>query len=105
MNPISPYNPSITALPKEVLELTCHYLDAQDVVHLASTDKKFYFLASTDPLSAPLWNLLLRKDFPTSYTRLKTEAASLDFYKGLGRIERNMKHGKCLLHTYRVNRV
>ena len=100
MNPISSYNPSIAALPREILELTCNYLnDAKDLIHFASAHKKFHFLASTDPLSAPLWNLLLRKDFPTSYTRLKTEAASLDFYKALARIEHNMKNGKQRLQT------
>jgi WD40 repeat protein len=100
MSSISSYRPSIFELPKEVLTLTCGYLnDPKDVVHFASTNKKFHFLASNDPLSAPLWNLLLRKNFPSSCTRLKRESESLDFYKYLASIERNMKNGEYRLQT------
>src|SRR5690349_16747698 len=88
---------SIVQCPKEiVIDKICRYLNnARDVVRLALTNRKFCSLVLNNSLSAPLWNLFLRKDFSNSYTAPKSETESLPLYQRLKNAAHNMEVGKC----------
>src|SRR6185503_16476736 len=82
-------------VPKDLLALICHYLNARDVVHLALTSRSCCFLLSNSQAVASLWGLFLRKDFYNSYTAPKSENENFPLYQRLKRAARNLEAGKC----------
>src|SRR5690349_9655953 len=82
-------------VPKDLVALICHYLNARDVVHLALTSRSCCFLVSNSQEATSLWGLFLRKDFYNSYTAPKSENENFTLYQRLKRAAHNMEVGKC----------
>jgi len=74
----------ISMLPPDMLIQICHHLGIQEIGRLASTQQKFYFLASDSVISNPFWKSLFYNDyhyFNNASDEIKKIADKISFYK------------------------
>jgi WD40 repeat protein len=80
------------SLPKDIFQLFCPYLRVYDLVQLGTANRHLYSQIFLNP---PLWNIFLRKCFPSSCVDSQLGGKEpLDLYKHLTRAEHNMRAGK-----------
>jgi len=73
----------ISRLPQEMVMEICYHLGIQELGRLASTQRKFYFLVSSNVISNPWWKALFYKDynFNEAPNEIQYLAGDLSFYE------------------------